>query len=78
MKPPGKKIGTLEVTLDRKKTRRQETRSPKTGGAVVSGTDPCTCGCAPEAHGRDPEYPGSTSCTECGGCIAYEADPEVA
>jgi len=47
----------------------------RTGGAIVAGTDPCTCGCAPEAHGRDPEYPGSTSCTECPDCIAYEADP---
>ena len=39
----------------------------------ATGTEACTCGCAIEAHGGDPEYPGSTSCTECG-CIAYEAD----
>ena len=40
------------------------------------GTDPCACGHAPEEHGNDPEYPGSTSCTECD-CIAYEADSEA-
>ena len=43
----------------------------------ASGTEACMCGCAIEAHGGDPAYPGSTSCTECG-CIAYEADPEAA
>ena len=42
-------------------------------GAVVPGTDPCTCGHTPEEHGRDPKYPASTSCVECD-CIAYEAD----
>jgi hypothetical protein len=48
--------------------------SPGTAGAVVSGTDPCTCGDAPEEHGRDTTYPGSTACTVDGcGCIAYEA-----
>jgi hypothetical protein len=51
---------------------------PRTGGAIVASSDPCTCGCAPEEHGRDPAYPGSTSCTACGDCIAYEADPEAA
>jgi hypothetical protein len=50
---------------------------PRTSGAVVTSSDPCTCGCAPEDHGRDPEYPGSTSCTACEDCIAYEADPEA-
>jgi hypothetical protein len=39
----------------------------------ASGTEACMCGCAIEAHGGDPAYPGSTSCTECD-CIAYEAD----
>jgi len=39
----------------------------------ANGTEACACGCAIEAHGGDPEYPGSTSCTECD-CIAYEAD----
>jgi len=34
----------------------------------------CICGHAVEEHGHDPEYPGSTSCTECDDCIAYEAD----
>lgn len=48
----------------------------KPSGAIVTNTDPCTCGHAPEEHGRDPEYPGSTSCTECD-CIAYEADTEA-
>lgn len=42
---------------------------------AICATDPCACGHAPEEHGGDPEYPGSTSCTECD-CIAYEADPE--
>lgn len=32
----------------------------------------CVCDHAVEEHGNDPEYPGSTSCTECD-CIAYEA-----
>lgn len=45
-------------------------------GAIVSGTDPCTCGHAPEEHGREPAYPGSTACRECEDCVAYEADPE--
>lgn len=59
-----------------------DTASPlpaETGGAIVSGTDPCHCGCAPEVHGRDPEHPGSTSCLDCeeGVCIAYEADPDA-
>lgn len=48
------------------------------GGAVVDQADPCSCGHAPEAHGRDPEYPGSTACTVCADCVAYEADPEGA
>lgn len=39
----------------------------------ATGTESCVCGDAIEAHGGDPEYPGSTSCTECD-CIAYEAD----
>ena len=43
----------------------------------ATGTEACTCGCAIEAHGGDPEYPGSTSCTECD-CIAYEADLNAA
>lgn len=33
----------------------------------------CTCGHAPEEHGHDPKYPGSTACTVAGcDCIAYE------
>ncbi len=64
----------------RKLPSAKEPKEPKlrTGGAIVSASDPCTCGCAPEDHGRDPEYPGSTSCTACEDCIAYEADPEAA
>lgn len=50
--------------------------SPRTGGTIVGGTDPCTCGDAPEEHGRDPRYPGSTGCNVPGcECVAYEADP---
>ena len=52
--------------------------STKSGGAIVTATDPCVCGGAPEDHGRDPEYPGSTACTHCTDCVAYEADPEDA
>lgn len=44
-------------------------------GSPVTGTNPCVCGDAPEEHGRDPEYPGSTACRACSDCIAYEADP---
>ena len=43
----------------------------------VEGVNPCTCGHAPEEHGHDSKYPGSTSCTECA-CISYEADPDAA
>ena len=60
-------------------------RDPKAPAPVVAikpvprttGMEPCTCGDAIEAHGGDPEYPGSTSCTECD-CIAYEADLNAA
>jgi hypothetical protein len=52
-------------------------RPPESGGAIVTNTDPCVCGGAPEDHGRDPAYPGSTACTHCTDCIAYEADPEA-
>ena len=59
-------------------------RDPKASPAAAvkpvpraTGAEPCVCGDAIEAHGGDPEYPGSTSCTECD-CIAYEADPEAA
>jgi hypothetical protein len=55
----------------------KEAKSSKAGGSIVTGTDPCVCGGAPEDHGRDPEYPGSTACTHCTDCIAYEADPEA-
>ena len=55
-----------------------KTSSHKTGGTIVGGTDPCSCGDAPEEHGRDPHYPGSTSCNVPGcDCVAYEADPEA-
>jgi hypothetical protein len=60
------------------KEPKKATPCLRTGGAIVTASDPCTCGCAPEDHGRDPEYPGSTSCTACEDCIAYEADPEAA
>ncbi len=52
-------------------------RTPTSLGAVVGGTDPCTCGHSPEEHGHDADYPGSTGCVVCedGDCVAYEADP---
>lgn len=59
-------------TLSGEKPRAIPSAPPR-----ANGTEACTCGCAIEAHGGDPEYPGSTSCTECD-CIAYEADPEAA
>ena len=64
----------------------RELRPPKSRTTLVTaalpvpratGTEPCVCGDAIEAHGGDPEYPGSTSCTECD-CIAYEADLNAA
>lgn len=44
----------------------------------MTDLDPCACGHAPEEHGNDPDFPGSTACTvdECE-CIAYEADDEA-
>jgi hypothetical protein len=40
--------------------------------------NPCTCGHAPEEHGGDPKYPGSTACSvdDCE-CIAYEDDGPI-
>ena len=34
----------------------------------------CTCGCAFEEHGHDPDYPGSSACTNHEDCVAYESD----
>ena len=75
----GKQPMTKRAKAKKAKTSRKvaQPRIPKAGGAIVGGTDPCVCGDAPEAHGRDPKYPGSTSCTVEGcECIAYEADPQ--
>ena len=66
-----------KATQATKASAKNGSKIPKAGGAVVAGTDPCVCGDAPEAHGRDPKYPGSTSCTVEGcECIAYEPDPQ--
>lgn len=43
------------------------------GNADSTGTA-CTCGHAIEEHGNDPKYPGSTACSECSDCIAYESE----
>lgn len=51
-------------------------KRPEPTGAIVSSMDPCTCGHAPEEHGREPAYPGSTACRECKDCVAYEANPD--
>jgi hypothetical protein len=84
----------LSKPVKAKKTRKDTTKTAKTlkkssklgmsrpspapFGAVVSGTDPCTCGDAPEEHGHDAAHPGSTACTVKGcGCIAYEADHDA-
>lgn len=69
-------------TRDEPSPTSPDTASPlptETGGALVSGTDPCHCGHDPEVHGRDPEHPASTGCLDCeeGVCIAYEADPDA-
>lgn len=34
----------------------------------------CVCGHAEEEHGGNPDFPGSTACTECDDdeCCAYE------
>ena len=69
-------------TKGRAKVRELSTEQPRAMPVRVpsppreTGTEACLCGCAIEAHGGDPEYPGSTSCTECD-CIAYEADPDA-
>jgi hypothetical protein len=43
--------------------------------AKVTDMRTCTCGHAPEEHGDDPKYAGSTACAADGcGCISYEAD----
>lgn len=47
-------------------------RMRESGNTASQGTT-CTCGHALEEHGGDPQYPGSTSCTECD-CIAYESN----
>lgn len=58
-------------------------KHPSPTGTHVPGTAPCTCGHAPEEHGRDPKYPGSTGCRAeiegepCCDCVVYEADPEA-
>lgn len=36
----------------------------------------CTCGCVPEEHGHDFDYPSSTACSNCEECIAFEWDGE--
>jgi hypothetical protein len=48
-----------------------DTPRPREPGTAMS----CTCGCAREEHGHDPDYPGSTACTNCEDCIAFEEDP---
>jgi hypothetical protein len=59
----------------------RDPKSPVVVAAVTpprpTGMEPCVCGDSIEAHGNDPEYPGSTSCAECD-CIAYEADLNTA
>lgn len=36
--------------------------------------DNCVCGCPQDDHGHDDQYPGSTACSGCTDCIAFEAD----
>ena len=71
----------LSATGLQKVRALRDPKSPANGAVVkvprVTGMEPCVCGDAIEAHGGDPEYPGSTSCTECD-CIAYEADLNAA
>ena len=69
-------LGLREVRGMLESNTRGEVAAATAIVAHGDDTDPCTCGHAPEEHGHDPKYPGSTSCTECD-CIAYEADPEA-
>lgn len=57
------------------KAPRQPIPSPprKTSTAPL----PCVCGDSVEEHGHDDEYPGSTACSACDDCIAYEADHDA-
>lgn len=79
------RLSEEEIPIMFKKPTPKRKR-PEPTGAIVTGTDPCTCGHAPEEHGRDPAHPGSTACRveidephwSCCGCMAYEADPEAA
>lgn len=44
---------------------------------MSSAPEACTCGHAPEEHGHDPKFPGSTACTIKGcDCIAFDEAPE--
>lgn len=55
----------------RKSAAKVVTVSPGNQGS--KGTT-CVCGHAVEEHGHDDEHPGSTACSECSDCIAYESD----
>jgi len=61
----------------RKKTKRRSAvpKIQNTGNAGSIDAS-CVCGHALEEHGHDLQYPGSTACSACSDCIAYEAgDP---
>lgn len=74
-KKPARGRAITKKTKKATRPTRQPQKTPTTsGGAIVTGTDPCVCGDAPEEHGRDPKYPGSTACRNCTTCYAYEAE----
>jgi hypothetical protein len=67
--------GRSEVRQLRDEKPAQTAKPPPKPQPRETGPLPCVCGCAIEEHGHDDEHPGSTSCTACEDCIAYEADP---
>ena len=83
-RPVKKRSGEAQAALGRRAPTMDHRLEPR-GGTVNTRRDllseadlprslTCVCGDPVEEHGHDPEYPGSTACTACEDCIAYEAD----
>ena len=82
-KPSRRRSGEAQAALARRAPIMDHRNEPQ-GGTTNESRDllddadepaslTCVCGCPVEEHGHDCKYPGSTSCTQCGTCIAYEA-----